>query len=129
MRSRFGRAARHFFGAGAGGGSAFSIAAVTSFAEGAVFGSKRAASLPSVPTRNLVKFHLISPAKLGSVSLSVRYLYIGWMPSPFTTIFANIGKVTLYFEEQNSLISALVPGSCAPNSLAGKPRTTRPRSL
>ena len=51
------------------------------------------------------------------------------MPSPLTTIFENIGKVTLYFDVQNSLISAFVPGSWLPNSFTGKPRITRPRGL
>ncbi len=32
----------------------------------------------------------------------------------------------MYLVEQNSLISSLVPGSCLPNSLAGKARTSKP---
>ena len=54
-----------FFGSsffGSAGPSAASIAATTSLEDGVVLGSKRAASLPSRPTRNFVKFHLISPA-------------------------------------------------------------------
>ena len=48
------------------------------------------------------------------------------MPFPLTTIFEKSGKVTLYFEVQNVLISGFVPGSCRPNSLAGKARTSNP---
>ena len=39
------------------------------------------------------------------------------------------GKVTLYFVEQNSLITSLVPGSWPPKSLQGKPRTASPSLL
>jgi hypothetical protein len=46
-----------------------------------------------------------------------------------TVIFENMSKVTPYFEEQNSAICGSVPGSWAPKSLAGKPRTTSPLSL
>ncbi len=49
------------------------------------------------------------------------------MPAPLTTIFENRSKVTRYFIEQNVLICSLVPGSWAPNSLAGKATTANPR--
>ena len=42
--------------------SAVSTALVTSGASGVVFGSKRFKILPSLPIRNLPKFHLMSPA-------------------------------------------------------------------
>ena len=49
---------------------------------------------------------------------------------PFLTeTLANMGKVTLYLVEQKVLISAFVPGSCAPKLLAGKPSITNPWSL
>ena len=49
--------------------SCFSIAAVTSCESGVTAGSKRCTTLPSRSTKNLVKFHLISPVMPGSVSL------------------------------------------------------------
>src|SRR4051812_9773537 len=54
--------------------SACSIAAVTCAESGVTSGSKRETTLPLRSTRNLVKFHLISPEFLGSVALPVRYL-------------------------------------------------------
>src|ERR1700742_1431803 len=51
------------------------------------------------------------------------------MSSPFTETLAIIGNVTLYFEEQNVLISAFVPGSWPPKLLAGIPTITNPLSL
>ena len=83
-------------------------------------------TLPSLPTRNFSKFHLMSPAGAGLVSSPVRYLYSGSIPSPLTTILDIIGKVTLYLLVQNFSISSFVPGSCLPNSLAGMPMTTSP---
>ena len=44
----------------------------TSGESGVTLGSKRATGFPLRSKRNLVKFHLISPASLGSVDLSVR---------------------------------------------------------
>jgi hypothetical protein len=35
--------------------------------------------------------------------------------SPFTSIFSNIGNVTLYFRRQNWAISDALPGSWVPN--------------
>ena len=76
-----------------------------------------------------MKFQWISPANLGLVDSLVRNSYSGSIPLPLTTIFENSGKLTLYLVEQNSLISSLVPGSCLPNSLAGKARISNPWSL
>ena len=52
--------------------SVFSIAALTSGESGVTAGSKRATTLPSRSTRNLVKFHLISPATAGLAAPPVR---------------------------------------------------------
>ena len=51
-------------------------------------------TVPSRPMRNLLKFQLMGPAKRGSVCLSVRYRYSGWMPAPVTLILENMGKLT-----------------------------------
>ena len=51
------------------GFNCFSIAEITSFESGVTAGSKRCTTLPLRSTRNLVKFHLMSPAIPGSVSL------------------------------------------------------------
>src|SRR5450755_337944 len=53
---------------------AASIASTTGWASGFTAGSKRAITLPSRSTRNLVKFHLISPPVVGLSSLLVRNL-------------------------------------------------------
>jgi hypothetical protein len=39
-----------------------------------------------------------------------------------------MSNFTPYFVRQNSLICSFEPGSCAPNSFAGKPTTRRPLS-
>src|SRR5204863_4400970 len=82
---------------------------------------------PSRPIRNLPKFHLMSPGngELSPVSAS----YSGWRSGPLTCNLSNIGKLTSYLLEQNSLISSFVPGSCEPKSLQGKPSTLKPLSL
>src|SRR5579864_6110760 len=49
-----------------------SMALTTLGASGFTAGSKRASTLPSRPTRNLVKFHLMSPPVVGLAVLSVR---------------------------------------------------------
>src|SRR5580693_9507671 len=49
-----------------------SIADVTCGESGVVAGSNRATGLPLRSNRNLVKFHLMSPANCGSVEESVR---------------------------------------------------------
>src|ERR1019366_5194796 len=103
--------------------SAFSIAAATSGDSGVTLGSKRATTLPFLFTRNLGKFHWISPP------VAVRNRYSGAWSSPLTEIFEYMGKVTLYLLLQDVLISSLVPGSWAPKLLAGNPRITNPRSL
>lgn len=53
---------------------AFSMAATTCSLSGVTFGSNRAMTLPFLSTRNLLKFHFMSPAYSGFVSLSVRNL-------------------------------------------------------
>merc|ERR1711937_713232 len=57
---------------------------------------------------------------------NLSILKSGIAPAPFTSIFENIGNVTLYLLWANALISASVPGSCLPNWLQGKPSTTNP---
>jgi len=42
-------------------------------------------------------------------------LYNSQAPSPLTSILANIGKVTAYFDWAKFRISSFVPGSCLPN--------------
>src|SRR5258708_9685589 len=109
--------------------SADSTAAVTSGESGFVAGSNRATGFPLRSNRNFVKFHLMSPANCGSDVGSVRNVYSGVLSSPFTDTFDIIGKLTLYFELQNFLISSSVPGSCDMKLFAGTPTITSPRSL
>src|ERR1700677_224004 len=104
------------------------ISAVICGESGVTSGSKRATTFPFRSTKNLVKFHLISPASAGFASL-VKYAYNGVWSSPFTETFPYIGKVTLYLDWQNVLISAFVPGSWLPKLFAGKPKITKPLSL
>jgi len=49
--------------------------------------------------------------------------------SPFTDTLAIMGKVTLYFELQNVLISWFGAGLLAAKIIAGMPKITKPRSL
>jgi len=65
-----------------------------------------------------------SDQKLAEVPLDVPWVRrfvtgerdIQRMPfRPLTAILSNIGNFTLYFDEQNCLISSFVPGSWAPN--------------
>src|SRR6516162_1249541 len=74
--------------------SAFSTAEVSSGDSGSTFESKRAITFPSGPTRNLVKFHPISPPVSGCSLLSVRNWYRGVMSLPLTETFAIIEKLT-----------------------------------
>ena len=83
---------------------------------------------PSLPTRNLVKFHLMaSPGIRPDFSLR-SHSKSGWASSPLTSTLANIGKVTPKVRSQNDAISVSSPGSCPPNWLQGKPRTLKPCS-
>src|ERR1039457_2492049 len=66
-----------------------------SAASGVTADSKRLITLPFLSTRNLVKFHLISPPVLGLADLSVRYWYSGVVSVPFTETLLIIGNVTL----------------------------------
>src|SRR5260370_7182495 len=55
--------------------SALSIDAVTSGESGVTAGSKRARICPSGPTRNFLKFHLISPPVFRFAHFSLTYIY------------------------------------------------------
>src|SRR5262249_45731546 len=105
------------------------MASTTFFEVGGSFDSKRLTTLPSRPTRNLTKFHLISPLWSGLVSFSVRNLYKGVLSSPLTVTLDSITNLTPYLLVQNSEISLSLPGSCLPKSLAGTPITTSPSLL
>src|SRR5262249_39187949 len=106
--------------------SSSSMALTTLSESGFSAGSSPATISPLRPIRNLVKFHWISPPNFGFVSLLVRNLYNSDWPSPLTTTLDSMSNLTLYVFVQKSLISALVPGSCLPNSLAGTPTMARP---
>src|SRR5208283_2762950 len=84
--------------------SSVSMALVTSADSGSTFDSKRATISPLRPIKNLVKFHLISPLNLGSVSLEVRYLYSGTCSAPLTGTLLSISNLTPYFDWQNLAI-------------------------
>jgi len=58
------------------------------------------------------------PLDLAAVA-AVKNWYSGALSSPFTEIFAYIGKVTLYLLLQKVLISSLVPGSWPPKCWPG----------
>src|SRR5260370_9958729 len=83
----------YFFSSASTSGASFS---------GVTPGSKRLTISPLRLMRNLVKFHLMSPANFGSVSLEERYLYKGVMPSPLTPPPARPGQETLYSLAHNS---------------------------
>src|ERR1035441_7111360 len=74
--------------------NAASTALSNSAASGVTAGSKRLITLPFVSTRNLVKFHLISPPVRGLTDLSVRYWYSGVVSVPFTDTLLIMGNVT-----------------------------------
>jgi len=92
---------------------------------GVTIGSNRARTLPSLPTRNLVKFQPISGLPSGLAFSDLSMLYKSQAPSPFTSTLENSWKLQLYLLFANSRISSSLPGSCAPNWLQGKPRTFR----
>src|SRR5437879_13199894 len=106
--------------------SAVLMALVRSSESGATADLKRPATLPSRPIRNFSKFQPTSSTLPSFGVAAVRILYSSTLSFPFTPTLEVIGKVTLYFEEQNFWISSSVPGSCLPKSLAGTPRTTSP---
>src|ERR1051325_9810916 len=62
-------------------------------------------------------------------SLPARATYNGCRFGPLTSSLSNSGKLTLYLDEQNCLISALLPGSWPANWLQGKPNTLKPLAL
>ena len=77
---------------------------------GFVAGAYRSTTFPSREMRNFVKFHFMSlPRKPPFCFL--RKSNRGSAFFPFTSIFANNGKVVLYFNVQNSCISSSVPGA------------------
>ena len=97
-------------------------------------------TLPSLSTKNLVKFHLISPSFLVDVLIfstafiailffkpiilssfiwSFIYVYNGNSFSPLTSALVNWSNEVLYFNAQNSCISSSVPGAWLPNWLHG----------
>ena len=54
----------------------------------------------------------MSPPNWGLVSFEVKYWYNGACPLPFTTTLDNIGKVTLYFVEQNFAMASRLGDHC-----------------
>ena len=69
------------------------MAADSSAASGSTPESKNCTTLPSLPMRNLQKFHPTSPALSNSA-------YKGWGEPDLIVTLSNIGKVTLYVLEQ-----------------------------
>lgn len=92
---------------------------------GVTIGLSRSMTVPSRPTRNFSKFHVMSAPPVSPRS----QLYSSHASGPLTSIFENIGNVTPNFDVTNSRISSSVPGSCAPNWLHGKASTVKPCSL
>src|SRR5690606_656437 len=110
--------------------SHFSSASISRLSSsGLVVGAKRLTTWPSLPIRNLVKFHLMPwlPSRPGARFFSCTNS--GWAPAPLTSTFLNSGKLTPKFSSQNSEMAPSSPGSCLPNWLQGKPNTTTPLSL
>ncbi|CAK8986798.1 Hypothetical protein SCF082_LOCUS705 [Durusdinium trenchii] len=95
---------------------------------GIVCGSARLTTVPSRSTRNLVKFHLMK-APIAPPFSFLRYVNSGCAPSPLTSIFSNIWKVTPKLSVTNLRITSGEPGSWPPNSLDGNARISSPRSL
>jgi len=61
---------------------------------GSTFEPKRLIGIPSGPIRNLVKFYLIVLINT-PFNLCFKYLYRGSAFDPSTSLFLDIGKVTL----------------------------------
>src|SRR5208282_1681950 len=70
----------------------FSIAGPMDF--GSVLEEKRLTTEPWRSTRNLVKFHWIRLIPRRPRLRSLRKRYSGWAAGPFTSILANMGKLT-----------------------------------
>ena len=92
---------------------------------GEAFGPNRFTGIPSELQMNFAKFHCRdSPPKL-----SFRYLYSGWVMSPFShSTFPKTGN-DAPLERANFKISSFVPGSWLRKLLHGKARISRPESL
>jgi len=97
------------FDALAGGFQPKSFSMSASMEEGLVRVPYLCRIFPSLSTRNLAKFQLIScvPAS----GLDLKYLNTGWAFAPFTFTLANIGKVTPYFVVTKFLMVASSSGS------------------
>src|SRR5699024_3769218 len=74
--------------------SARSASTSSARAAGAVAGAYRRRTVPSGPSRNFAKFHSTSPPGTPSPWAPVSHRNRGWAPSPLTSTFACIGKVT-----------------------------------
>ena len=117
---------------------------------GSATGAKRWMVLPSLETRNLVKFQRISlsfstlllirlsiacaalalsPLYSSVGACDLRYSKTGLALAPFTSLFAISGKVTPWLRRQNSSICSSLPGSWLANWSQGKPRITNPWSF
>ena len=84
----------------------------------------RPTTFPSLSTRNLLKFHLMS-----LVSSPPCFCFMNWnsgsAEAPLTSTLAIITPLKPCLLAK-PLTSALEPGSCEPNWLHGKKRTSRP---
>jgi hypothetical protein len=78
-------------------------------------GEKRATTVPARSTRNFSKFQVMSLVAPSPGCSVFSHEYSSHAPSPFTSIFENIGKLTLYVDVAKARISASVPGSWDPN--------------
>ena len=105
-----------------------SITETTSSDSGLTLGAKRATTLPSRPIRNFSKFQLdvAGGKRLG--------LFRGQELVERALAFALDDDLREHVEfdavvlSRNPEISSSLPGSCLPNSLAGKPRMAKPLS-
>ena len=61
---------------------------------GESFGANRLITLPSLPTRNLVKFHLIERVPRMPGASAASHFQIGAAESPLTSTLLIIGNVT-----------------------------------
>ena len=86
-----------------------------SILSGVVCGEYLFITLPLLSIKNLVKFHLIASDPITPLASFFKCLNNGLALDPLTLILSKILKLTLKFISQNSLISSLDPGSCAPN--------------
>src|SRR5579875_976765 len=128
------------------------MAATSVGSSGATSELKRPTTFPLRSTRNFSKFHRTSGKAFGGGkpcsaayserwvcrsslfakrcgSSAVRRAYRGCFSGPVTVILEKRGKLTGYSVEQKVAISWSVPGSWLAKSFAGKPRTSKPRSL